>query len=161
MIESLIVSPIATLIAEFYKDDSKSKLFRAAIRDRLRREVRFNLEVFELLNEKKFPVESILAAMEFSAISELFHLPIPVQKILNSHGLHDSAKAVLEQQYAIKQNKKHIAWAKTINNECELLERIWQRIAVLRVRTTKEVGQGDVPYLLRLMHAFEATLRTE
>jgi len=143
MIEPLIgAAPgIASIILSLFKDNKESKELCQAIRDRLKREISFNLQLFDLQKGKKnMPVSKVIPNLRVEAMEELVTLPFPIDKILKK--LSDKAKDKL----ASSKNKKHRHWAGNIKNEKELLERLWLRVNVAKIRISNDAGKGDVSY---------------
>ena len=153
MIGTILPSTISIteILIKLFQEGKESKELKTAIRDRLRREVSYNLAIFKLLQGKKkniLPV--IISNLKTAAAEELVTLPFPVDKILDQE-LSDNTKAGL----AYNSNKNYAKWSENIKTEKDLLERLFLRMNVARIRVNHEAGTGDIGYLKLLMSTFE------
>ncbi|MDZ7696577.1 MAG: hypothetical protein U5R49_06555 [Deltaproteobacteria bacterium] len=126
------------------------KNIRLAVRDRLRREARLNSELLNKIKGKA----GIIDELSTKALQDVFEMPIPVGKMLD-RSLDQDVKAILEK------NKNYKRWTENIQNETQLIERLWQRTRMLEIRVKKQVGSPNVNYVCVLNRALAVALEAE
>lgn len=146
---------ISKLLLEFFSDKKDNQELKAAVRDRLKREISFNVALFDLLSGKKnLTLDKLILNLKSDAIEELVTLPFPINKILKSE-LEEPSLELLKKT----ENKNHKKWSANIKSEIDLLERIWLRLQVARIRIENNAGVGDTAYLKLLLLTMEKSLR--
>lgn len=128
------------------------KRFREAVVDRLGRELRLNLELWDLSQGRLGKDVDWSRLITSNAFDELFRLPVPLRLVLNDHkSLSDVAVKYL--QGGSLRDTRYATWAKNITTEVDLAERIWHRMRALTVR--QELGwlPGSAEYLVFLQRA--------
>jgi hypothetical protein len=93
-------------------------------------------------------------------MAELVALPVPPGSVLRTK-LGKKADEILRQtgKPDEKRNQRHLSWARGIQSEADLFERLWLRLRVYAIRAEVDKGTGDLAYLRLLLQAWESTLR--
>ena len=134
---------------------SEAKKLRLAIRSRLARETRFNLEVFKGLDDPD-KLSLVAAACSIEAIDEICSLNIPISLFFDGEELPEGVIEYLRGESVSNGNFKK--WTADIHNEVELVERVWHRLRILKVRYTQQVALGDLDYGRHLLQALLQSL---
>lgn len=143
---------------ETWSEAKETELLRAAIRSRLHREVKLNLEIWKLVRKE---AENVVLAdlVSSDAFSEICSLNLPLDALLGRDPLPLEVFQLLQQYQNTSANQNYINWAKEIQTEIDLIERIWHRLRVLKVRKELNGSMGDTGYLFHLHAALEICLR--
>lgn len=152
-------------ISSLFRGLHKSAQLRAALREQLRREARYNHEVLALAlvprrgadSDDHLPTAVVLDKLRFNALDTLLKQPFPVAKVLRRE-LSVSANSLLSAG-AEDLDGRYVRWIQGIQSESDLLERIWLRFYVASARHDLQIGQADLRYLRHLIGALEVTLR--
>lgn len=155
-----IVSTIASLGAEQWRRSSEVGFLRDALRERLHREVRLNLELYEILSEEE-QLPRFDELMSADAFLEVCSLNLPLSRILGSDPLPTEVRDLLLQKGAATPNGNFVNWSQNIQCEIELIERVWHRMRVLRIRGRIDGSLGNLEYLRHLLRALDASLRLQ
>lgn len=138
---------------------AESSMLREALRERLAREVRLNLAMWDLPATKPQP-EIFASLVCIEAFDAICTLNLPLRLILNQDGLSISARRYIEAEAAKeKSDSRFKQWTADINNEVVLVERIWHRLRVLRYRQNLNGSFGNLEYLMHLHRALLLTLQ--
>ena len=160
MIEISMVSSAANWIYQRVLEGKATDAQREAIRERLRREATYNLEILRLLESAGVSGQHRARALDLQAMAELVALPVPPGSVLRTK-LGKKADEILRQtgKPDEKRNQRHLSWARGIQSEADLFERLWLRLRVYAIRAEVDKGTGDLAYLRLLLQAWESTLR--
>jgi hypothetical protein len=131
-----IVGGTAQKIGQELERHSAVRNLRIVIRERLKREINFNLEI---LKEDRIPIESRIEELDISVVQFLFSQPLPLNAFLTTE-LPANAEQKLKKL-------EHRNWSVENYSEVNLLERIWLRISVAKMRSKHCISPGDVEYL--------------
>lgn len=152
---------ISVLIQKGFDGKEKSyesALLRDSLRERLAREVRLNLAMWDLPASKPRP-QAFAAMVSRDAFDSVCMLNLPLRLILDASGLATDAKALLEAgPPSDSSDARFKLWAVGITNEIILVERIWHRLCVLKYRQNLDGSLGNLEYLMHLHRALELTL---
>ena len=138
---------------------AQSRLLRDALRERLAREVRLNLAVWDLCKGKSSQ-KDIADLLSMEALGSLCSLNLPLRVILDDVSLPLKAKALLKGE-----NRKALIdarfkrWSASIVSEVDLVERSWHRMHVLKSRKNVDGEVGNLDYLFHLLRALEIALK--
>lgn len=161
MWESIIslVSPFAQEAVRVGIDALKTRSdvanLRVVLRRRLEREVRLNLEIFKELGVGQ---PKAVLALNTIVLEQLFSQVLPLD-FLFERPLSEKVKEII---IGKKNSKRTYArYISTIQTEGELIERMWIRLAVAKVRAENGKSLGDVEYLRRMMAGLSASLKTK
>lgn len=164
-----VMDPISGLLGTLFSKgiqhwsaSKEASLLKAALRDRLHREVRLNLEVWKLFESSKDkPEPSKLAdLLSMDAFREVCTLNLPLSELMADEDLPEKAQQLLQQKGVDKPNKNYTNWARDIRTEVDLIERIWHRLHVLKVRQQLGGALGDGAYLIHLHRVLAMSLQT-
>ena len=155
-----IVSTIASLSAERWARSTEVRFLRDALRERLHREVRLNLELYEILSDEgQLPRFDEL--MYADAFREVSLLNLPLSRILGSDPLPTEVRDLLLQKAAVTPHGNFVNWSQNIHSEIDLIERVWHRMRVLRIRARIDGSLGNLEYLHHLLRALDGSLRLQ
>jgi hypothetical protein len=129
--------------------DTQGKNLQAILRERLKREVRFNSE---LLSESGISVAERLEQFDLRAIEFLFSQPLPL-KSLFPRELSD-----LSRKKIAGGNQKHKKWIDGLSCEADVIERAWLRMSIAKFRVKNRLSLGDTEYLRHLVIGLSASL---
>ena len=130
------------------EDNIALKNFRSVIRERLVREVKFNLEV---LKDEHLSIQEKMSELDIKVIEFVFSQPLPLE-IFFSTTLPKDAEAQLLKL-------KNRGWSEENFSEVNLIERLWLRVSIAKLRTRHEASPGDIKYLGRLFLCLRESLR--
>ena len=155
---------VPTLFAkglERWSSTKEAEWFKAAIRNRLLREVRLNLEIWKLFDRpKEIPDPSKLAELlSIQAFNEVCTLSLPLSELMGSEPLGADVLRYLRMEEHPNPNKSYQNWVKTIETEVDLIERIWHRLHVLKARHQLGGELGDNAYLMHLLRGLDMSLK--
>lgn len=139
----------------------ESELLRTAVRERLGREVRLNLAMWNLPAARPRP--KVFAAMvSMEAIEAVCMLNLPLRIVLDEESLSITARKFLDTGGEGDSSDGNFRrWAAGITSEVILVERIWHRLRVLKFRQVLDGSLGNLAYLMHLHRAMEITLQPE
>jgi hypothetical protein len=132
--------------------DTQGKNLRGVLRERLKREVRFNSE---LLSESGIPISDKLEQFDLRAIEFLFSQPLPLKSLFPKE-LSESIRKKIAGS-----NQKHRNWIDGLYCEADLIERTWLRMSIAKFRVRNRISLGDTEYLRRLIIALSVSLFEE
>lgn len=155
MIERLLMFSLEKGWGALEKGANTKKL-RQAVRARLARETRFNLELWQL-SHKKMGKSLFAEGCRLDAIEEVCSLSVPISLFFDDNGLNKDAASLLVGDTVTNENYKK--WAAEISNEVDLIERVWHRLQLLKIRHAQAVPLGDVRYACHLLRGLDKSLR--
>lgn len=148
-----IISVLIEKGIDGWEKSKEAELLRDSLRERLSREVRFNLAIWNLPATKPQP-EAFAAMMSSEAFNAVCTLNLPLRLILDPNSLDAKAKQIMDEHP--DGNFKN--WTDGISNEVTLVERIWHRLKVLQYRQDLDGSLGNLEYLMHLHRVLHATL---
>ncbi|MDD2546294.1 MAG: hypothetical protein PHI55_08435 [Burkholderiaceae bacterium] len=138
----------------------EARLLRAAIRDRLHREVKLNLEVWKLYDKAEQPAIDLADLVSVAAFNEVCSLNLPLWAVLADRpALSPTVQGHLQQTGNAQRNGNYVRLTADIATEIDLIERIWHRLRVLKARHSLDGSLGDCAYLMHLHAALDLHLR--
>jgi hypothetical protein len=129
------------------------KNLRLVLRERLHREVRLNVEIAEELGIER---PKAVLSLRTAAIEQLFDQPFPLRVLFDEEFSLAARELIVGKD---RQNKTYERRIEGIKTEGDLIERLWIRVAVARLRAENGKSLGDVRYIERLFKGLEASLR--
>ena len=135
--------------ADSHADSKELRMLRSVVRERLRRDMRYNAE---LLSEQKLDHNFRVLNLATDALDFVASQGVPLEIILN----RSTSEKVLRS--AAGDNAKHISHLLRLTTEAELIERLIHRIRIVRLRAQCDVGLGDAAYLRKLIVAAHLSL---
>lgn len=154
MIEKLVLLALEKGWGAIERGSDAAKL-RLAIRARLARELRFNLELMKSLDNESDCLPFI-ENCRFDALNQICSLTTPLSLFFSEPGRSIKLNEYLKATAA--DNRKYAQWTKDIESEVDLVERIWHRASILKVRLSNGHSLGDLGYLRHLMQALFQSL---
>jgi hypothetical protein len=133
-------------------DSKELEALRTVLRERLRREMRYNAE---LLKEQKLDANIRILNLETDTLEFAVTQGVPLQTLLN----RSISESVL--QKAAGGSVKHLADLLALNSEDKLIERLMHRVKVVKIRAKYGISLGDVSYLRKLVFAAQLALSEE
>ena len=131
------------------EDEKQIATLRMLLRERIRREARFNRE---LLNHTKLDLNVRLDNLKTEALEYACGQPLPIE-ILFSGELNSALMQLLAGDSA--KHRMHFARLQT---EADLIERLLHRVKLAQLRANEDVSPGDVSYLKKLNNATHAAM---
>ncbi len=124
--------------------------FQLLLRERLRREMKYNLD---LLSETRLSSVVKISGLDLRTVDFIFSQPWPLRKIF--------PKNITEELNSVMAtgDNRHQIWSRDIESECDLIERIWLRISIARKRADSRVSTGDLAYLKKLLLVLKTSLK--
>ena len=133
--------------AKKFEQSDVLKNLRLVVRERLIREITFNLAVLE---DERLLFEERIIELDINVIEFVFSQPLPLKYFLTT-SLPKNAELHLPKL-------KGRGWRVENYSEINLLERIWLRISVAEVRSKHEASPGDIKYLQNLLFCLRDSL---
>lgn len=135
--------------ATSHAESKELKMLRSVVRERLRRDMRYNAE---LLNEQKLDPNVRVLNMATNALDFVASQGVPLEILLN--------RPVPEQilRTAAGENAKHLAHLLQLTTEAVLIERLMHRFRIVTIRAQCDVGLGDTAYLRKMIVAAHMSL---
>lgn len=156
VVSALINPAISSLLKvghEKWLVSTELKTLRKVLRERLAREVRFNSEIGQIIglteNQK-------ISAYDLSVISGIFAQALPLQDLFP----HKLDKDMIEKLPISVFNNSHKIRISVDVTEADLIQRIWHRHAIAKIKISNKLNPGDVKYLRGLISVLEINLRT-
>ncbi len=150
MLETLIypmVNKLSDLAINQWNNYESFKNVRLSVRDRVRREAALNEELLNRLKNRS----SIINELSVNALQQVFEMPIPLNKIMDNV-INDDVRKILSS------NKRSKNWTKNIQNEADLIERLWQRTRIFQICISYQEGDPKIYYLRILNRALARSL---
>ena len=138
--------------AKANEDNKELEALRLVVREQLRREMRYNTE---LLNEQQLDPNIRVLNLEKEALEFVFGQAVPLNMLLNRPVSENILRT------AAGSSQKHTALLLELNSEAKLLERLMDRMRVVKIRAQYDVNLGDVAYLRKLVAAAQLALSEE
>lgn len=145
---------------DHWNGSREARLVKLALRDRLHREVRLNLEIWKLFDQRKNkPTPEVLASLlSVKAFDEICTLNFPLSELLGAECLPSDVSRHLQLEGKPNANKKFKQRVKSITSEVDLIERIWHRLHILKARQQLSGSLGDIDYLKHLLVGLDIAL---
>ena len=156
VMSALITPAISTLLQlgrEKWVGTSELKTLRKVLRERLAREMRYNVELNKI---PEFTDEQKINAFDMRVMNDVFSQPLPLQDLfptkLDKEMIEDFAPSIFNRANKIRMANDQI--------EADLIERLWHRHSIAKLKLSNELNAGDTKYLRGLVVVLEANLRT-
>lgn len=145
---------------DYWNGSREARLVKLALRDRLHREVRLNLEIWKLFDQRKNkPTPEFLASLlSIKAFDEVCTLNFPLSELLGTERLSPNVCRHLQLEGKTNANKRVRQRVKSISTEVDLIERIWHRLHILKERQQLGGSLGDNDYLKHLLVCLDISL---
>ena len=144
-----IVKALVGKGASAIEDNEQVTTLRMLLRERLRREVRFNNE---LLSDNQLDLSIRIYKLEIDALEYVCTQALPLETLFNGE-LDDNRV-----RFFAGDNGSHRMHMAMLSTEAQLIERLLHRIKLAKLRVEEGVRPGDVSYLKKLMRALQSTL---
>lgn len=131
------------------EEDEQISTLRMLLRERVRREARFNREI---LDDAKLDLNVRIQKLDTRALEYVCNQAIPLAVLFNGE-LNNLKMDIFAGEN--QQHKMHFLMLKT---EADLVERLFHRIKVAQLRVNEGISPGDVSYLKKLNMAARAHL---
>lgn len=155
-----VTTKLVGLGLEKWGSAKEARLLRAAIRDRLHRDVKLNLEVWKLYEKSEDPATALADLISVTAFNEVCSLNLPLWAVLSDMpALSRNVQDHMQQNNVAHPNGNYSRWTADIHTEIDLIERIWHRLRVLKARCSLDGSLGDCAYLMHLHTALDLHLR--
>lgn len=135
--------------ANSHAESTELKMLRSVVRERLRRDMRYNAE---LLNEQKLDANVRVLNLASNALDFVSNQGVPLEILLN----RPVSEKIL--RTTAGDNAKHVAHLMQLTTEAELIERLMHRFKIVTIRAQCDVGLGDTSYLRKLIVAAHMSL---
>ena len=152
MFTPVIGELVKTLVgkgASAIEDNEQVNTLRMLLRERLRREVRFNRE---LLSENQLDLSVRINKLETEVLEYVCAQAVPLEKLFNNELDSDRMR------FFAGENASHRMNMAMLGTEAQLIEQLLHRIKLAKLRITEGVRPGDVSYLKKLIQALQSTL---
>jgi hypothetical protein len=150
MLEAIVINLIDKISGKTWDQiasSNQTRLLREVVHERILRELRLNIAVWQLFREKAEP--GIVAKLiSVAAFNEVSSLSVPLRLLFNTNSLSKSARDLLIDGGKI--DGRYKKWSAGIDNEIDLIERIWHRLRVLEARQQLKGSLGNMEYLMHL-----------
>jgi hypothetical protein len=135
--------------ASAIEDNEQVTTLRMLLRERLRREVRFNRE---LLSENQLDLSVRIDKLETEVLEYVCAQAVPLEKLFNKALDSDRMR------FFAGENASHKMHMAMLGTEAQLIERLLHRTKLAKLRVAEGVRPGDVSYLKKLIQALQSTL---
>lgn len=129
------------------------KNLQIVLREQLLREVRLNLEI---LKELGIDHTKSVMLLRTEVMQQICEQPLPVSLLFNGAVSQEVRSTILGKG---GQRASYARWISGVKTESDLIERIWFRVAVAKLRAENNSDMGDVAYIKRLLMGLECSLR--
>ena len=155
-LSGLISPAISTLLQlgrEKWVNGKELKTLQKVLRERLAREMRYNVELSRI---PEFNDEQKIHAFDMSMIKHVFSQPLPLQDLFPTK-LDKEMIDNFPQHIFNKANKIRMSSDQT---EADLIERIWHRYSIAKLKLSNDFNAGDTKYIRGLVLVLDANLGT-
>ena len=152
-----IVEAVIELGYEGYKTSKETKLLRLIVKENIKRELNSNLALLDEVSkvDRTTPIKAdeikriLISELTFDEFETYCKLHLPLSLLLPS---------VLDHKNTPKKYKSRII---DIEYESDLVERIYHRLQILKVRANKDLELGDIKYIRALILYFKRILKSK
>lgn len=149
---------------EELRERKQFKRLQAAVHDRIRREIRFNLAMVDEAIKIKSDSEgqkrvALICSMSSKGFDEISSGGIPLTLLFGPDGLDARVwPEANNKPFTAAEIKKYKTRIRSINTRHGLVERLYHRITVIKAIAGHGVVKGDIKYLRFLLRASEKAL---